>query len=152
MPLYLLSHAAPLSESQQDELAQAITKTHTTLFTAPSLFVNVRFTSASGYIGYVGGKRSHVNTIVTHVRHGPSRTKKMYDQLVGEVASVWANIVKENTDVRIFVMGDIVAGFEHGYCLPEAGGDVEWMKRNMSSFEEKARGGNEEMKRLVEEI
>lgn len=60
--------------------------------------------------------------------------------------------MKENTDVRIFVLGAIVAGYEHGFTLPDAGGDVEWMRGNMSAFEEKAKAGNEEMATLVEEI
>jgi hypothetical protein len=49
-------------------------------------------------------------------------------------------------------MGDIVAGLEHGFTLPEAGGDKAWMKENLPEFERKAKGGNVNMKELVEEI
>ena len=56
MPLYVISHKDPISSSQRDELAAAITKIHTTLFTTPSFFVNVKFEDASEAPYYVGGK------------------------------------------------------------------------------------------------
>lgn len=172
MPLYMVSHATPLTPAQLDELAQAITELHTTIFTTPSLFVNVRFAPTSDYVGYVGGRRSRPNSITAHVRHGPARAKEMYNELVIRIAGVWSSIVspcafsylassfgsdmqgkvKESNDVRIFIMGDIVAGYEHGFTIPDAGCDIEWMRANLSGFEEKARAGNEEMAMLVEEI
>lgn len=93
MPLYIISHATALSPAQQDELAQAVTDIHTSLFTTPSLFVNVRFTPASAHIGYVGGKKCQTNSITAHVRHGPARGKELYDQLVKRIAATWGNIV-----------------------------------------------------------
>jgi len=152
MPLYLISHAVPLNNTQKDTLATEITKIHTTLFTTPSLFVNVRFTPADQHVGYVGGKKMQTNSISAHVRHGPARGKEMYDSLVRNVAKVWGTVVKEDKDIRIFVLGDIVAGFEHGFKIPEAGGDKAWMRENMPEFERKAREGNEDMKDLIEEI
>jgi hypothetical protein len=60
--------------------------------------------------------------------------------------------VKEDKDIRVFVLGDIVSGIEHGFVLPEAGGDKAWLKENFVAFEQKAKEGNEQMKRMVEEI
>lgn len=93
MPLYLVSHAVDLSDEQKDKLAAEITKIHTNLFTAPSLFVNVRFSPADQYQGYVGGKRSQVNTIQGHVRHGPSRTPVMYEELTSSINKLWGEVV-----------------------------------------------------------
>ena len=93
MPLYLISHATELSNEQQDNLAEGITSIHTNIFTAPSLFVNVRFSPASQYTGYVGGKRSQVNTIQGHVRHGPSRTPVMYEELTSKINELWGEVV-----------------------------------------------------------
>jgi hypothetical protein len=93
MPLYLISHATPLSSSQRDTLAAEITKIHTSLFTTPSLFVNVRFTPADQHVGYVGGKKVQTNSISAHVRYGPARGRDMYLQLVGKVAELWGNVV-----------------------------------------------------------
>lgn len=57
MPLYDVEHICKLSDSQQDELAGAITKIHSEQFSAPALFVNVRFTDISQQALYVAGKR-----------------------------------------------------------------------------------------------
>ncbi|KIW01864.1 uncharacterized protein PV09_06713 [Verruconis gallopava] len=152
MPLYLVSHAQDLTDEQRDRLAQGITKIHTSIFTAPSLFVNVRFSPASQYVGYVGGKRSTVSSITGHVRHGPSRTQVMYDELTSSISKLWAETVESDRDIRIFIMGDIVAGYEQGVSLPPAGGDKVWLKNNLPYFEKKAAEGNQQMKDLLEEI
>ncbi len=52
----------------------------------------------------------------------------------------------------VFVMGAIVAGFEQGLMVPEAGEDGRWMRENMGEFERRAGEGDEGMKSLVEEI
>lgn len=57
MPWYVVSLRESIGSSQRDEVASAITKVHTNLFTTPSLFVNVRFEDASSVHHYVGGKR-----------------------------------------------------------------------------------------------
>lgn len=57
MPWYVVTLRDPIGSSERDELASAITKAHTNLFTTPSLFVNVRFEDASNVHHYVGGKR-----------------------------------------------------------------------------------------------
>lgn len=69
MPLYVISHKDEISPSQRDELAAAITKTHTTLFTTPSLFVNVKFEDVSDTSYYVGGKRVGTSREVPHLSH-----------------------------------------------------------------------------------
>lgn len=93
MPLYEISHAVDLAPAQQDQIAEAITKIHTEMFTAPRLFVNVRFSPSSNFVGYVGGKKVSVNSIVGHVRHGPSRTPEMYEEVMSKIGKVWAEIV-----------------------------------------------------------
>jgi phenylpyruvate tautomerase PptA (4-oxalocrotonate tautomerase family) len=93
MPLYIVSNVTPLTAAQQDALAQALTDIHTATFTTPALFVNVRFTPASQHVGYVGGKKVQTNSITAHVRHGPSRGKELYNQLVKKIAAVWGDIV-----------------------------------------------------------
>jgi len=60
--------------------------------------------------------------------------------------------VPQDSDIRIFVLGDIVAAYEHGFSLPPAGGDKQWFRDNFTAFEKKAEEGNVEMKELVEEI
>jgi phenylpyruvate tautomerase PptA (4-oxalocrotonate tautomerase family) len=93
MPLYSISHATSLSDEQQDQLAEGITKIHTNLFAAPRLFVNVHFSPASDYKGYVGGKRKQANIIRGRVRHGPSRTPVMYEELMNSINKLWGEVV-----------------------------------------------------------
>lgn len=52
---------------------------------------------------------------------------------------------------NVFLMEDIVAGSEQGFELPAAGEDEGWAKKNMEAFEERARDGDEGLRRLVEE-
>lgn len=57
MPLYEISHATPLSQSQRDQLAESITAIHSTKFTVPRMFINVIFTDSSNTPTYVGGRQ-----------------------------------------------------------------------------------------------
>jgi phenylpyruvate tautomerase PptA (4-oxalocrotonate tautomerase family) len=56
MPLFEISHAAPLTKAQKDEMALAITKLQSSKFGTPSLFVTVIFADTTGLETYVAGK------------------------------------------------------------------------------------------------
>lgn len=62
--MYEIEHIAPLTQTQKDALALAITEIHSTKFTTPRLFVNVKITDASKQETYVAGKP--VSTLATH--------------------------------------------------------------------------------------
>lgn len=55
--MYEIEHIAPLTQTQKDALALAITEIHSNKFTTPRLFVNVKITDASEQETYVAGKR-----------------------------------------------------------------------------------------------
>lgn len=95
MPLYEITHASPLTTSQQDSLATRITHLHATMFTAPTHFVNVKFinNTSQSIPTYVGGKRRSVNTIQGYVRSGSSRPREMFDKLSAQIAELWEEIV-----------------------------------------------------------
>ena len=95
MPLYEFRHTTPLTDAQQDALAEAITTIHSTKFTTPKLFVNVSFTDYSKVNTYVAGKRKKINSIVANVRTGPSRSQKDFDDLSLEVVKAWEKIVPD---------------------------------------------------------
>lgn len=57
MPTYEVEHVCSLTESQEDAIAQAITRIHAELFGAPKFFVNVRITDISKHKTFVAGKR-----------------------------------------------------------------------------------------------
>lgn len=57
MPRYEIEHYCPLTESQKDELAEAVTRIHATVFCTPKLFINLRFVNIKEQTIYIAGKR-----------------------------------------------------------------------------------------------
>ena len=55
MPLVEISHAAPLTKPQKDEIALAITKLAGNKFGTPAFYVTVIFTDSTGVAAYVAG-------------------------------------------------------------------------------------------------
>jgi len=52
----------------------------------------------------------------------------------------------------VFILGGLTAGWEAGFSIPPAGGDVAWLQEHMAEFEAKAEGGDEEFRDLVKEV
>ena len=165
MPLYEVHHASPLTLSQKDALASAITNLHATKFSTPKMFVNVAFSDVSQSDTYIGGERSRANHIRAHVRAGPSRTREDWEDLCAGIAGAWEKIAgtplprskgrPEHADTKlrsVIVMGGILGGLEAGFALPAAGGDVEWLGQHWEAFSERAEGGDQEFKAMVEEV
>lgn len=92
MPLYTVQHACPLSISQKDELAMAITQLHSGTFSTPKNFVNVEFQDVSKADTYIGGRRATGNHIRANVRAGPSRTREHWENLCREIEKTWYKI------------------------------------------------------------
>ncbi|KAI7098267.1 hypothetical protein KC339_g9070, partial [Hortaea werneckii] len=166
MPLYEIQHYITLTISQKDELAEAITKIHSTKFSTPRMFVNVQFTSTSTLRTYVGGKPRQGNHIRATVRNGPSRTSEDWNDLTRQIQSAWTTVVgpglpklrrsdteEADTSLRsIIICGEILGGMEAGFFLPPAGGDAGWIARNWGAFRERADRGEEEFRDLVAEV
>jgi len=155
MPIYQVHHICPLTETQQDEIAEAITTVHTQNFNAPRLFVNVFFVDAATQPRYVGGKRRKTNMIVAEVRHGPSRTQALYDNVIETLEQAWASIVGTTGDQElraVFLLGGFVAGAEVGFPLPQAGHDAEWLREHYPAFQKLAESGDEDFQDLVQEL
>jgi hypothetical protein len=51
-----------------------------------------------------------------------------------------------------FLLGGMVAGYEAGFLIPPAGGDVKWLHDHFASFEEQAAAGDQDMADLVAEV
>jgi hypothetical protein len=49
-------------------------------------------------------------------------------------------------------VGGLIGGYEAGFMIPQAGGDVQWLKDNMAKFEEKAKAGDDAFADLVAEV
>jgi phenylpyruvate tautomerase PptA (4-oxalocrotonate tautomerase family) len=168
MPLYEVNHSTNLTASQKADLASALTQLHSTRFSTPRMFVNVRFTDISALKEtgdfYVGGRAHTPSHILAHVRTGPSRKTSEFNSLCKDVTAAWDEIVKPLPKVKrsapdedrslysVFVLGDIVAGMEAGFVVPEAGKDEEWLAENMGAFKARAEAGEEEFVELVKEV
>ncbi|KAF2482911.1 hypothetical protein BDY17DRAFT_250560 [Neohortaea acidophila] len=165
MPIYEIQHAIPLSISQKDELAAAITTLHSTTFTTPKLFVQVFYTDVSTRDVYIGGVARSGNHIKGQVRSGASRSQAEWNTLCVEMARAWDKVCgvplptrkggKEQGDTKLHsvtLMGGMVAGLEVGFVLPSAGGDVDWIRENMAAFRKRADEGDEDMKGLVADV
>jgi len=163
MPFYEVYHCCPLSISQQDELAAAITTIHANKFTALRNFVNVAFKDVNDAPRYVAGKRQTSNQIFAWVRTGPTRTHEDWEDLIRQIEHAWGSVcglplpqakgrTPPDTSLRgVVVMGGLVAAMESGFMIPAAGGDAQWMRENWAVFKEKADAGEQEFVDLVED-
>jgi phenylpyruvate tautomerase PptA (4-oxalocrotonate tautomerase family) len=165
MPFYTVQHAVPLTVSQQDELAEALTTLHSTRFTTPRLFVNVGFTDVSKATTYVAGRRKVSNTIQGFVRAGATRTQQDWDDHSRDIAAAWDRIIgKGLPQIRpadaeldysirgVFIIGGLIAGYEAGFTLPSAGNDVTWLKENLAGFQKVADEGDEDFQELIRDV
>jgi phenylpyruvate tautomerase PptA (4-oxalocrotonate tautomerase family) len=165
MPLYQIYHAVPLSDQQQDELAEAITTLHTTKFGVLRLFVNVWFSDVSAQNTYTAGKRRKGNHIRASVRLG-QRTHEDFRQLCRSIEEAWDCVVCQPvkrmtvnaTELKQFELQTLILGssnpmgLEAGFELPVAGTDRDWLRRNWSQFQQKAKDGEEEFVELVKDV
>lgn len=48
--------------------------------------------------------------------------------------------------------GSIVAGYEAGFSIPQAGQDGQWLKEYLPQFQKKADDGDEDFQALIEDV
>ncbi|KAK4494471.1 hypothetical protein PRZ48_014769 [Zasmidium cellare] len=146
-----------------DELADAITTIHSTKFSTPRLFVNVRFSDATTHNSYIAGKKRPANHIVANVRVGPSRTQADWNSLCADIVSAWNRIVpmpkvrRSDPDVdhelrSCILLGGMIGGYEAGFMIPKAGDDGQWLRDHWEEFEMKAQGGDGEFREMIDEV
>ncbi|KAJ3528334.1 hypothetical protein NM208_g10246 [Fusarium decemcellulare] len=163
MPLYDVAHAIPLTQSQKDALAEAITNIHSTKFKVPKMFINVIFTDSTNIATYVGGKQRRSNRIVGRVRRGASRTQEDFNSLCAEIRDAWGRIVHPEhrapqlppTDLElrsVFITGELIAGMKTSFFVPKAGEELAWAQENYAAFKERANAGDEDFVDLVAEL
>lgn len=165
MPFYEIHHACTLTDSQKQDLATSITTLHTTTFNTPRLIVNIRFSPLPDSDSYfIAGKLRKPNQIFAHVRTGGGRSTQQFNELCADVTKAWDEICGQLPKVKrsapdqdrslggVFVLGDIVAGMEKGFPIPETGKDGEWMEEHMEEFKKRAEAGDEDFVELLEDV
>jgi phenylpyruvate tautomerase PptA (4-oxalocrotonate tautomerase family) len=105
MPFYEIIHHTKLTHKQRETLAEGITTLHSKTFSAPSHFVNIKFSSAHNasilapsspavpeYF-IAGQARTHPNIIFAHVRGGASRNNDVFKRLAEDIEKIWDDAV-----------------------------------------------------------
>ncbi|KAF4969417.1 hypothetical protein FSARC_3347 [Fusarium sarcochroum] len=163
MPLYEISHAAPLTLSQKTSLAEVITDIHSNAFHVPRWYINVVFTDASLQQTFVGGRPRSTNRITARVRNGGSRSKEAFQGLCSDIDSAWRRIVHPEIDSSqlpprelelgaIFIAGKLLAGLKVGFPVPTAGDEMAWAKEHFASFKKRAELGDEDFIEYVADL
>ncbi|KAM5372613.1 hypothetical protein ACJZ2D_007387 [Fusarium nematophilum] len=163
MPLYEVTHTAPLDSSQKDALAEAITEIHSRAFLVPRFYINVFFTDASHQPTYVGGRRRATNRITGRVRRGPTRTQDDFNALCTRINAAWRRIVHPDIPISrlpprelelgaVFITGELLAGMKVGFPVPTAGNETPWVEEHFSAFKDRAALGDEDFVEFVAEL
>ncbi|KPM43798.1 hypothetical protein AK830_g2744 [Neonectria ditissima] len=162
MPFYDVSHSYPLDGAQRQQIAERVTALHCTMFNAPALFVNIRFSPIKDEEYWYGGKqKKNTNRIFAHVRSGSNRSDEAFAQLAKELEAIWDEVVgRKSSDIgpnnakvlqAVFVIPGITAR-EEGLAIPPAGTESAWLKENLTSFQERAERGDEDFQDLLAEL
>ena len=163
MPRYDVLHVVSLTESQQDDFANAITRLHTESFKVPKLFMNVVYTDTSSLVAYTAGKKRNANHIIAHVRLG-NRTREGLQELCNDIVAEWDRIVvqphaAEGKDATkkwqlssCMLLPLNLVGWEAGLEVPIAGQEAEFLKNNYADIQRRADEGEEVMIECIQEI
>ncbi|KAL6819142.1 hypothetical protein V8C40DRAFT_281482 [Trichoderma camerunense] len=169
MPFYEIHHSYPLTRAQKQKFASSITELHSTTFTTPSLFVNIRFVPAEPagefFVAAKPVEPTSPNRVMALVRMGADRTKAQFDNLAGKIEKSWNEIVGYDDSLHVETVEDkekklhivsfvaIITGRENGVYLPNTGQEKTWLKDNMAYFKERAEvARDEKFADMLEEI
>jgi len=180
MPFYEIQHTYPLTLTQKQSFAKAITHLHSTFFLTPSLFVNVSFHRLAPDNGdntyflageVVAPNAAGPNRILAQVRTSPKRTKAIFDDLAEKIEMKWYEIVNEpsgesnghqNGDAKaeqaakkmhLITFYPMLAARENGVTIPDAGSESSWLRDNMPFFKSQAYEHDDvNFRKMIEEI
>ncbi|KUJ23272.1 uncharacterized protein LY89DRAFT_777055 [Mollisia scopiformis] len=105
MPFYEIIHHTNLTHTQRETLASEITTLHSKTFSAPTHFVNIKFSPSHNASilapssptvpdYFVAGRaRTHPNLIFAHVRGGASRSNVAFAKLAEDIEKIWDDVV-----------------------------------------------------------
>ncbi|KAL1983707.1 hypothetical protein VTN96DRAFT_9963 [Rasamsonia emersonii] len=160
MPLYDVEHVTPLTETQQEQLAIALTDLHVQRFHTPRFFVNVRYTDVSHQVVFRGGIRRKYNRIIVRTRAGSNRSVETYNDHCRDIVRVWERIIVGDDDDKdperglrtVWVMGALTTGLEAGIARPKTGEEQEWLQLHIPEFRKLAEAGDEDFIELIKEV
>lgn len=121
MPLYDIEHVIPLTDKQQLDLANALTKAHTDRFHTPTYFINVRFTDVSDMKVFRSGRLVKYNRAILRTRQSENRTSDILNQHCKAVIECWEKTIgtgPQNGIHAVWILGALSAGMEAGFPRP----------------------------------
>lgn len=125
MPLYDIEHVATLTETQQEQLALALTDLHVQRFHTPRFFVNVCYTDVSHQVVFRSGIRRRYNRIIVRTRAGSNRSVETYNDHCRDIVRAWERVVggddkdPERGLRTVWVMGALTTALEAGIARPK---------------------------------
>ena len=121
MPFYQFTVPSDSPSSElKAEIADAVTKVHTSVTGAPESYVNVSFTEVPPGSIFVAGKAVPYGRMVGLIRSG--RTQEEKCRLINELAEAWSEVSGEPREGFALFIQEIPgsAMTEYGQILPEA--------------------------------
>ena len=140
MPTYTVTNSNfNLTSSQQNKLADGITKVHNIVTGANTYFAQIIFNKIKKNNHFMGGKKVKEPSLFLHGQIRAGRPKKMKDRLIADLKDVLVKNSKlDETQVWVYVL-DLPPSqmIEYGAVLPESGKEKEWFKNLSTKLKKK---------------
>ncbi len=131
MPTYTVTNSNfNLTNKQQKDLAQGITKVHNVVTGANTYFAQVIFNKTKKNNHFMGGKKVKEPSLFLLGQIRAGRPKKTKDRLISNLKNILVKKTKlDETQVWVYIVDLPPAQMiEYGAVLPESGKEVQWFK------------------------
>ena len=140
MPTYTVTNSNfNLTNKQQKDLAQGITKVHNVITGANTYFAQVIFNKTKKNNHFMGGKKVKEPSLFLLGQIRAGRPKKIKDKLISDLKNILVKKTKLNeTQVWVYIV-DLPPSqmIEYGEVLPESGKEGEWFKSLSNKLKKK---------------
>ena len=129
MPTYTVTYSnVTFSNSQLENIAQAITSTHNECTGANTYFAQVMFQETLSGKHFMGGKPVHHPQVFLHGQIRAGRTPALKEKLILGMREALIQYSGLNQDQVWIYLIDLVPEqmIEYGEILPESGKEIEW--------------------------
>ena len=131
MPTYTVTNSNfNLTNKQQKDLAQGITKVHNVITGANTYFAQVIFNKTKKNNHFMGGKKVKEPSLFLLGQIRAGRPKKIKDKLISDLKNILVKKTKlDETQVWVYIV-DLPPSqmIEYGAVLPESGKELQWLK------------------------
>ena len=131
MPTYTVTNSNfNLTNKQQKDLAQGITKVHNVITGANTYFAQVIFNKTKKNNHFMGGKKVKEPSLFLLGQIRAGRPKKIKDRLISDLKNIIVKKTKlDETQVWVYII-DLPPSqmIEYGAVLPESGKELQWFK------------------------